>query len=165
MVSKANKRFTILLILTLSFLLATPVWADEDWDVRLQKDIESHLFCQDDCGMIVSGCDNATAQYMREIIIEKLQEGYTKQEVLDHFVGIYGEQVLTAPPAKGFNLVAWVTPFVFVIGGGLTIYLVVDKWVFNKELDQKMDDEEIKKPKLDLSEYEDKLDDELKKYL
>lgn len=43
--------------------------------------------------------------------IEKfLAQGKTKQEILDYYVGIYGERILAIPKAEGFNLMAWIAP-------------------------------------------------------
>lgn len=134
----------------------------------IQKEIEEMLVCQDDCGMLVSACDNPTATYMRGIITEQIAQGKNKEEILQHFVNIYGEKVLAAPPVKGFNITAWVTPFFVILLGGLFIYFALDKWVFQnrmteynqKELKQNQDLEE----NIDLVQYEQQLEDELKKY-
>lgn len=131
---------------------------------KMQKELEQMLVCQDTCGMLVAGCENSTAEYMRGIIKEKMAEGKSKEEILSYFVSIYGEQVLAAPPAKGFNITAWVTPFIFVIAGGILIYTVIDKWVFTNRLEEDDDGQEnpeLQEQKLDL--YEDKLKEELRK--
>ncbi|ADG83124.1 cytochrome c-type biogenesis protein [Thermincola potens] len=131
---------------------------------KMQKELEDMLVCQDSCGMLVSACENSTAEYMRGIIKQKMAEGRSKEEILAYFVSIYGEQVLAAPPAKGFNITAWVTPFIFVLAGGILIYTVVDKWVFTNRLeedDSEMENSELQEEKLEL--YQDKLQEELRK--
>ena len=162
-----RKPLKLLLIMVLSFLLliaASPVWA-APVDMRLQKEIEDSLVCQDGCGMILSSCENQTAIYMRGIIADRLGKGQTKAQIMGYFESIYGVKVLAAPPAKGFNVTAWVTPFIAIIGGTLMIYLVVDKWVMYSKLN-KLDNEDRDSTKtVDLSEYEEKLNEELKKYL
>jgi cytochrome c-type biogenesis protein CcmH len=45
---------------------------------------------------------------MKNIVRERLNEGASEQEILDFFVSRYGEDVLAAPPARGFNLTIWV---------------------------------------------------------
>ncbi|MHB8172298.1 MAG: cytochrome c-type biogenesis protein [Thermincolia bacterium] len=155
----------LLLTLLMSFA-AGPVSAAEV-DEKLQKEIEAMLVCMDDCGMIVAVCDNSTAEYMRGILKEKLAQGMNKEQVLKEFVKIYGTKVLAAPPKEGFNITAWVTPFVAILAGALIIYFTLDKWVFNKE-DEELDSGRQAAAKLErarLEEYEDKLDEELKKYL
>src|ERR1035437_6662936 len=43
----------------------------------------------------------------------------------------YGEKVLSAPTAEGFNLLAWTMPFIaLVLGGGLMV-LLVGRWRSN----------------------------------
>ncbi len=153
-----------LLVALMLILFASAGWAAEI-DQNLQKDIEEMLVCQDDCGMILSACDNQTALHMRKIVIERLQKGQTKDEILGHFVSIYGEKVLAAPQAKGFNVTAWVTPFLALILGSVLMYFVLDKWVFNARLEAMDEANQTKKQNVDLSEYEEQLDKELKKYL
>ncbi|MFZ5640888.1 MAG: cytochrome c-type biogenesis protein [Bacillota bacterium] len=160
-----KKPAAVFFLLILSLLLSAAPLGAAEIDQNLQKEIEEMLVCQDDCGMILSACDNQTAQYMRKIVIDRLQKGQGKDEILGYFVSIYGEKVLAAPQAKGFNITAWVTPFLAVILGGVLIYFVLDKWVFNARLDEMDELNESEKKLADLSEYEDQLDKELKKYL
>lgn len=151
--------FSALILLT-----ASPVWA-APVDMKLQKEIEDSLVCQDNCGMILSSCENQTAEYMRKIIVDRLSQGQSKAQIIGYFESIYGVKVLAAPPAKGFNVTAWVTPFIAIIAGGLMVFFVVDKWVMKSKLD-KLDREDSGSTKpVDFSEYEEKLDEELKKYL
>jgi len=44
-------------------------------------------------------------QIERFVAMEK-----TKQEILDYYIGLYGERILAVPKAEGFNLMVWVTP-------------------------------------------------------
>lgn len=161
-----RKPLSILFVVAFSALIlltASPVWA-APVDMKLQKEIEDSLVCQDNCGMILSSCENQTAEYMRKIIVDRLAKGQSKEQIIGYFESIYGVKVLAAPPAKGFNVTAWVTPFIAIIAGGLLIYFVVDKWVMNSKLD-KLDREDSGSTKpVDFSEYEEKLDEELKKY-
>lgn len=162
-----RRPLSILFIVAFSALIlltASPVWA-VPVDMKLQKEIEDSLVCQDNCGMILSSCENQTAEYMRKIIVDRLGQGQSKEQIIGYFESIYGVKVLAAPPAKGFNVTAWVTPFIAIIAGGLMVYFMVDKWVMKSKLDQlDREDSESTKP-VDLSEYEEKLDEELKKYL
>ncbi|PKM82068.1 MAG: hypothetical protein CVU89_06940 [Firmicutes bacterium HGW-Firmicutes-14] len=170
---KVRKTAAFLMIMALASILAfavTPVlpvssaWAAEV-DQTLQKEIEESLICQDGCGMILSACENQTAEYMRKIIIDRLSKGQSKDEIMGYFVSIYGIKVLAAPPAEGFNITAWVTPFIAITAGGLLVYFVLEKWVFQARLARMDEEEKPVKKHVDYSEYEDRLEDELKKYL
>ena len=48
------------------------------------------------------------AKQMRAIVRERLAESESEQEIKDFFVDRYGDNVLAAPPARGFNIVVWV---------------------------------------------------------
>ena len=48
------------------------------------------------------------AKQMRAIVRERLEEGESEQEIREFFVDRYGDNVLAAPPARGFNVVVWV---------------------------------------------------------
>jgi len=61
---------------------------------------------------------------MRAEIRERLQKGDTVDLIVDSFVVRYGKKVLSAPTTKGFDLSAWVMPFVVLCLG-----LVVVAWV------------------------------------
>lgn len=162
-----NRLIKILMTAVLAVTLmqsAAPAWA-APVNMKLQKEIENSLVCQDGCGMILSSCENQTAEYMRKIITDRLSQGQSREQIMGYFVSIYGDKVLAAPPAKGFNITAWVTPFIVILAGALLIYFVLDKWVFYARLDKMDREDNAPKKMADLSEYEDRLEDELKKYL
>ena len=48
------------------------------------------------------------AKQMRTTVRERLADGESEQEIRDFFVDRYGDNVLAAPPARGFNMVVWV---------------------------------------------------------
>lgn len=54
--------------------------------------------------------------------------GKTKDEILAYFSGKYGEKILSSPSTSGFNLVAWVLPFVLLGLGGVVVGLTVVRW-------------------------------------
>jgi cytochrome c-type biogenesis protein CcmH len=51
--------------------------------------------------------------------------GATEQDILDHFLEKYGERILAAPRAKGFNLLAYVMPVLGLAAGGVLILLLL----------------------------------------
>ena len=64
------------------------------------------------------------AQQMRDLVVEMLEEGRSKEEILDFFVSRYGEDVLAAPPKSGFNILVWIVP-VLVLPVVVTILVMV----------------------------------------
>src|SRR3989304_198516 len=81
--------------------LATPVYA-----AVASKDVEKQLMCQCGCTMVVDVCDCETANQMRDKIAELIDQGQDKNQIVAYFVSQHGEKILSAPPKKGFNLVA-----------------------------------------------------------
>lgn len=65
---------------------------------------------------------------MRAAIKRLIREGKTKEEILQYFAAQFGEGILTAPPKRGFNLVAYVGPFVGLVLGALIATLAVRRW-------------------------------------
>ena len=47
---------------------------------------------------------------MEELINQFISQGKTKQEILEYYIGLYGERILAVPLAEGFNIMVWVTP-------------------------------------------------------
>ncbi len=165
---KSNSIILITLLGLFLLVAVAPVLADEPVPA-LQKELEYLLVCQDGCGMLVGACDNATAAAMRKKIVEQLAVGKSKNEVLQYFVDVYGPKVLSAPKPEGFNLTAWIVPFLAVIGGGIFIYFALDKWVFINRLEKNLAENEENQPVQNtpenLEEYQEILDEELKRYL
>lgn len=68
------------------------------------------------CAML--GCHYSSPA--REKIAAMQAEGKGDQEIIDSFVKAEGLRALAVPPAEGFNLAAWVMPFV-ALGMGLGV--------------------------------------------
>jgi cytochrome c-type biogenesis protein CcmH len=95
------------------------------------QDIEESLTCQCGCGLTVHSCNHLqcpSAIPLREEIRAQMQAGKDKQAILAYFSDKYGEKILSAPTASGFNLVAWIAPFVVVLLGGVFVGLAVMRW-------------------------------------
>ncbi|OGO09420.1 MAG: hypothetical protein A2Y61_05755 [Chloroflexi bacterium RBG_13_60_13] len=95
-------------------------------------EIASGLMCQCGCGMTVATCQESmpctTSDAMVGEIQRQISEGKSKQEILDSFVAVYGEQVLALPRKSGFSLAAWVTPFLVLSAGAVLISALVWFW-------------------------------------
>ena len=97
------------------------------------SDISKELICQCGCTLTVANCTHGecmSRDAMLTLIEQKLTQGQSEPEIIAFFVAQYGEQVLSSPPKRGFNLVAWILPFVAILAGGGIIYIVLNKWVW-----------------------------------
>lgn len=94
-------------------------------------EVEESLTCQCGCGLTVHSCNHlqcGSALPLRDEIREQLALGLDKAAILSHFSEKYGEKILSSPTKSGFNLVAWVTPFLLVAAGGLMVVFTVRRW-------------------------------------
>jgi cytochrome c-type biogenesis protein CcmH len=67
---------------------------------------------------------------MRDELTAALQRGDNDDLVLQRFVQEYGSTVLAAPTTTGFNVIAWVMPFVALLSGLTLVTVIVRKWKF-----------------------------------
>jgi len=68
---------------------------------------------------------SGAANEVREIISAQLNAGASEQGIKDALVARYGLRILAAPPAEGFQLTAWVMPFLAVFIGGIAVVLAL----------------------------------------
>ena len=70
---------------------------------------------------------------IKALISARIAAGDSKSEIKDMLVAEYGPQILAAPPKKGFNLLAWLLPFVALFGGGLVLGFLAWRWSHTRE--------------------------------
>ncbi len=64
----------------------------------------------------------------RERIAKMLAEGMSDDQIVDVFVKEQGIRALVVPPAEGFNLLAWVMPFVAITFGLGVIWMFIRRF-------------------------------------
>ena len=57
-----------------------------------------------------------------------LDRGDNDDLVLQAFVQKYGTTVIAAPTTKGFNRVAWIMPYLALVGGIVGVVVIVRAW-------------------------------------
>ncbi len=124
-------------------------------------EVEESLTCQCSCGLTVHSCNHLQCGFAvptKQIIAEQLGQGTAKEVILQSFVTKYGEKVLSSPTTVGFNLVAWLTPFLALIVGGIAVGLVSLRW--SRQRAQKV---AVEKPVVDpqTDQYRNRLQKEL----
>lgn len=100
-----------------------------DLDPRV-IDITKDLGCI--CGTCphepVSTCTCGTARRIRAQVALGISKNQPTNVILADVVDKFGEQVLPKPPFSGFNLVAWLGPFVVIIGAGIWLLGRLRDW-------------------------------------
>jgi len=99
-------------------------------EARFDK-LGHNLMCACGCRQVLLECNHVGCSYsdrMRDELSTALTRGDSDDLVLQAFVQKYGPTVLAAPPATGFNLVAWVMPFAVLFSALGFAVLVVLRW-------------------------------------
>ncbi len=125
----------------------------------LLQDLENALMCKcdDKCGKVLMNCTCSTADKTRAKFSKMLESGLTVEQIIKMQVDENGETILSAPTKFGFNLTAWMTPFIALVIGGFGVRKVLIACVGKKS-----DSTEIPVPEPEISEkYSKRLKDEL----
>jgi cytochrome c-type biogenesis protein CcmH len=109
---------------------AKPVLNEEERDA-----LEHRIHCQCGCTLSVFTCRTTdfTCQVspaMHRDVLSLVEGGYGAQEILDAFVGTYGERALMAP--KSSNVFAWFTPGAAVVVGAGVVAMLLKRWKSEK---------------------------------
>ena len=128
------------------------------------QEVEEALTCQCSCGLTVHSCNHLQCSFSvpaKQTIAEQIGKGITKEAIVQSFVTRYGEKVLSSPTTVGFNLAAWITPFLALIVGGIVIGFVSLRWSR-----QRAQQAETEKPASDsqADQYRDRLKKELETF-
>ena len=116
------------LVVVLGLLLGTAAVAA---DGPSFQELEESLTCQCGCGLTVHSCNHLqcpSAIPLRQEIRAQMDAGLGKDAILQHFADKYGEKILSSPTTSGFNLTAWVVPFVMVALGTLFVMFTLLRW-------------------------------------
>ena len=74
---------------------------------------------------------------MRHEIDSMIGKGMTRAQIVAFYRRQYGEKVLSAPTTEGFNLLAWMMPFIALVLGGGLMMLAVGRWHSSAPSDSK----------------------------
>jgi cytochrome c-type biogenesis protein CcmH len=77
-------------------------------------------------------CNTQACIDWRADIKKLVQEGKTEQQIRDAFVARYGPQVLGAPPAEGFNWLAYILPVIGIGLGAAVAWITLRAWLVGR---------------------------------
>jgi len=140
-----------ILIITIMLMLA-PSLAFAETNL---SEVESNLMCTCGCSMALYSCECGTASKMRNKIQSMISQGKDKDQIVASFVDLYGEKILSAPTKTGFNLTAWVTPFLVIGIVGVFLLKSMKRWKGKRPVLDEIESQELHQ------EYGEKLKNEL----
>lgn len=104
--------FLLLLLLVPLASAQQPTPSDDEVNAIAKK-----LYCPVCENVPLDVCPTQACAQWRATIREKLEAGWTEQQILDYFVQQYGERVLAQPSTRGLNALVWVLPPVIALAG------------------------------------------------
>jgi cytochrome c-type biogenesis protein CcmH/NrfF len=129
-------RFAAPLLLAAAVALAAAPARGADMAAGPKKDpvqaITSQLICPCSCGEVLSGCTCDVGIALKGYVGDELKAGKDKDAIEAALIAKYGEVILGAPKAKGFNLVVWVAPILATFLGFGIASMVLVRWVRRK---------------------------------
>ena len=148
-----------LLILLFPGLSAASPYHNEEALQQQAREIYDLIMCPLCAGQTIAQSSNETSSQMRALVLKKLRQGESKEEILQYFESRYGERILATPNKKGFNLILWILPFVLVVLAAIVIYFLIRRWSTRVKVTPVSHFDEDR-----LSEYQERLEKELEQF-
>ncbi len=114
--------------------LAPAAAAESTLDARTRA-VASDLRCPVCQGLSIQDSPSELAQQMRDLVKQQLDSGRSPAQIKDYFVGRYGEWILMAPEAHGFNWLVYLLPFLVLGFGGWILLVALRRWTVSKDVD------------------------------
>lgn len=111
--------------LVLALTLAAPAAASEQHPTL--GELESEVMCPT-CKTTLDQSTSPIADRIRQFISARIAAGDTKSEIKRKLVLQFGPAVLAEPSKHGFNLLAWVLPFVGLGLGAVALAALAWRW-------------------------------------
>ena len=105
-------------------------------------------------------CPTQACAEWRELIRDKLAEGWTEAQIKQYFVEQFGDRVLAEPPRRGLNWLMYVIPPIVFLLGVFILYRAFQVWRASTPQPEELESAKVELPE---DEYVTRLEDELRK--
>ena len=110
------------LLLSFSVLASSEVLRfDNDAQEQQFRELTMQLRCPKCQNNSIADSNSMIASDMRQKVYELMQQGQTKEQVVDYMVDRYGYFVTYEPPITPFTLLLWLLPALFLAAGAWMI--------------------------------------------
>ena len=130
--TKTNFEFNYRLFIVLYIFIYLLACSNYQEDNRA-ADLNKTIMCPVCPSETIDQSQNILAVQMRSIVEEKVEQGWSDDQIKNFFIERYGASVVSTPPKSGVDLIAWIVPpAVLVITIiGLYIFLKIIKKIEN----------------------------------
>ncbi|MCX8061302.1 MAG: cytochrome c-type biogenesis protein CcmH [Anaerolineales bacterium] len=90
--------------------------------------IAKYLYCPVCENVPLDVCGTQACEQWRQVIRQKLAEGWNEAQIRQYFVDQYGDRVLATPPPRGINWLAYIVPPVAILIGVWVLVQAFRSW-------------------------------------
>ena len=116
--------------ISLSFFLLLVIfdfaYSKENIENQL-KEITSKLRCMTCQNQTVYDSDEDFSKDLKKIIIKKLQNGESKEEIINFLAKRYGEYILFEPKIDAKNIFLWTFPFIALLICAIILFIRINR--------------------------------------
>lgn len=125
--------FGVLLTALLGVVLITGLAQAQGSQPDLPSDdavnaIAKQLYCPVCENIPLDVCGTQACAQWRELIREKLGQGWSEAQIKQYFVDQYGDRVLATPPARGLNWLVYIVPPAVILAGAYILFRALSMW-------------------------------------
>jgi cytochrome c-type biogenesis protein CcmH len=126
MVSMKPYLITLFILLSMLFLSVGGVAAQEPNPSPVTDDqvnaIARQLYCPVCENIPLDVCGTQACAQWRDLIRQKLSQGWSEAQIKQYFVDQYGDRVLASPPARGLNWLVYIVPPLAILAGAYLLF-------------------------------------------
>ena len=87
--------------------------------------VARQLYCPVCENIPLDVCPTQACHDWRELIRQKLAQGWSEQQIKDYFAAQYGDRVLDEPPTRGLNWIVYLAPPAGLLVGAVIVWRVL----------------------------------------
>jgi cytochrome c-type biogenesis protein CcmH len=104
----------VAVVVVVALLIGTVGQSEPTPEERAQS-LASTIRCPSCASQSVAGSETPSSKAVRTLIVERIEEGDTDEEIRDFVASRYGREVLLDPSGTGVGAIVWGLPVVLVI--------------------------------------------------
>jgi len=109
-----------MILVALVAILGAVAWSARPHEATAAERVDritSELRCVTCQGLSVRDSPASSARQMRDLVVQRVAEGRTDEEIRNEFRASYGDWVLLSPPASSWTGLIWLVPLVALAAG------------------------------------------------
>jgi cytochrome c-type biogenesis protein CcmH len=117
--------FIFLLIMSSSCFAVDTIQLPDPKQQESYETLTKELRCLVCQNQTIADSNAELAADLRRQVYEMLQQGKSRQEIIQFMTDRYGDFVLYNPPFKGKTSILWIAPAVFLFTGLITVFFII----------------------------------------